>query len=108
MITWSVLEERGWELHVHPNGKAFYKRPIDSGGGEVNRKRDLTENENSEFGDVLFPERSKKAKIQDSDHPSKTSSDSPAQSGSSLCDNFPSSNQFDRRKSSNNFSHKLW
>ena len=95
MITWSVLEERGWERHVHPNGKAFYKRPMDSGGGKVNRKRDLTENENSEFGDVLFPGRSKKTKIQDSDQPSKTSSDSPAQSGSCLCDSLPSSNQFD-------------
>ena len=66
------MDERGWERHVHPNGKAFYKRPIDSGGGKVNRKRDLTENENSEFGDVLFPGRSKKTKIQDSDQPSKT------------------------------------
>ena len=46
MITWSVLEERGWERHVYPKGKAFYKCPLDSGGGEVNRKRDLTENEN--------------------------------------------------------------
>ena len=50
---------------------------MDLGGGKVNRKRDLTENENSEFGDVLFPGRSKKTKIQDSDQPSKTSFDSP-------------------------------
>ena len=56
MTTWSDLEERGWTRQENTNGKIVYIRPRDTGGGKVNRKRDLTESERLEFGDILFPE----------------------------------------------------
>ena len=56
--TWSQLESEGWSREVNErNDDVEYKRPS---GKKVRRKRDLSDTEQLEFGDILFPGKRKK------------------------------------------------
>ena len=91
MTTWSDLEERGWTRQENTNGKLVFIRPRDTGGGKVNRKRDLTESERLEFGEVLFPGRSKRNKLEVAPAPSQTNTTSQTNFGSDVFEAGPSS-----------------
>ena len=55
--SWESLESEGWIKRQHPvNGRISYKRP-GLKGKIVNAKRDLTDIERTEIGDILFPGR---------------------------------------------------
>ena len=59
-VTWQVLEVRGWKTRLHPvTNRMSYIRPS---GGLVNARRDLTEYEKREIGDILFPFSTTKGK----------------------------------------------
>ena len=59
-VTWQVLEVRGWKTRLHPvTNRLSYIRPS---GGIVNAKRDLSEQEKQEIGDILFPFSNQKGK----------------------------------------------
>ena len=53
VVTWPDLESEGWRTRLHPvTNRLSYIRPS---GGIVNSRRHLSQKENDEFGDTLFP-----------------------------------------------------
>ena len=55
--SWEILESEGWVKRKHPvTGRTSYRHPGPK-GRVVNSKRDLTESERAEIGDLLFPGR---------------------------------------------------
>ena len=61
--TWEELEQEGWERRVSSTtNRVSYRTPVVAGRRKtVSRRRDITEEQNNDFGDILFPSR-KKAK----------------------------------------------
>ena len=65
MKTWLQLVADGWIREGGDGSEVIYKRPS---GKKVRRKRDLTESETKEFGDLLFPGKRKKTQVEEG-HP---------------------------------------
>ena len=58
--TWLELESEGWSREFNERNNVIYKRPS---GTKVTRKRDLSETELLEFGDILFPGKRQKIRF---------------------------------------------
>ena len=63
--SWEELQLEGWKLR--PTKKLSYERPPAPGsvtrGNIVNQKRNLTQQEQADFGDVLFPGKARRLTV---------------------------------------------
>ena len=63
--TWEQLQQEGWK--VRPTKKPSYERPPVPGSGTrgtiVYQKRNLTQEEKAEFGEVLFPGKARRLTV---------------------------------------------